>query len=697
MTMIKPKISNLFSNWKLIISSTAAGCLFLSNSKIVFLACLLVVIITILLSLMFKDIYFNSDLPKPASIVAVLMAISMGLAGLFTIYKYSQSPKMEIIFRNIGIVLNAKITVLMLGIIAFIIALYFFNVVSSWFVYGLIYFLEQMGIPIQFDKNLWKINLRSNRYILISAFCFLCLPCNLSINSLFGSIFALLSIIFLLTQYNNVLLVINKKSGIKTRIFSVITAVGICLNAQAQFITSKNVNNIIYKLKFNYSFFEIVSVIFALISLLTVYIALLWFYNKLVEMLQEINVFGYFSGFLKIEKILYLILVLVFCVFIINCYTISNAFYSETQDYDIIFTSDSPELLRYNAYLSLGHSENDLRQPLFAVYTAPFIGIPYLIARIVGIFGNKIYFEAILIASTQAIILLVSYLLLAKLLSLTGVERIIFVLFNSATYTYLLFNIMIEQYIFAFFWLMLTLNCINEGKKNYFCIYGAGGTLTTSFVFLPAMSDTNIFKNLKEWIFDMFKLVFVYMGMLLLFGKFELLFNFSWKLSAYGSYMGKDISIIQIFRQFTSFIVGCFVSPSAAEMLNTNGQLSWQLNETICINGIGIGILFFAIAGCLYSWDLLSSKIMFVWISFSIIMLGILGWGASENGLILYALYFAWAYVGGIYKLLKYIAGKIKINYLPELIELIVSIPLLAMNIQGILKLLEFAKDYYPI
>lgn len=88
---------------------------------------------------------------------------------------------------------------------------------------------------------------------------------------------------------------------------------------------------------------------------------------------------------------------------------------------------------------------------------------------------------------------------------------------------------------------------------------------------------------------------------------------------------------------------------------------------------------------------------MMIWIGFSVFLLVILGWGTFENGLILYALYFAWAYIGGLYQLLNTIGRKVKIICFPELIEVIVSVLLVFVNSSAIAGLLEFAGTYYPV
>ena len=41
------------------------------------------------------------------------------------------------------------------------------------------------------------------------------------------------------------------------------------------------------------------------------------------------------------------------------------------------------------------------------------------------------------------------------------------------------------------------------------------------------------------------------------------------------------------------------------------------------------------------------SKICFAWVLFSVVLLAIVGYGASENGFILYSYYFSWAFISG--------------------------------------------------
>ena len=78
------------------------------------------------------------------------------------------------------------------------------------------------------------------------------------------------------------------------------------------------------------------------------------------------------------------------------------------------------------------------------------------------------------------------------------------------------------------------------------------------------------------------------------------------------------------------------------------------------------------------------------------IMLLILGWGTAENGLILYALYFGWAYLVLLFQLVEKIETTLRIKYLTVVCGIAASGGLLVLNIPAILEMISFAIAYYP-
>ena len=78
-------------------------------------------------------------------------------------------------------------------------------------------------------------------------------------------------------------------------------------------------------------------------------------------------------------------------------------------------------------------------------------------------------------------------------------------LLSCCSYSYLLSVIMMEQYIVAYFWLILFiyLYCENEGHFGRIVLWGAGGTLLTSMILLPLSSEHSPVSEFKAWFTDM--------------------------------------------------------------------------------------------------------------------------------------------------------------------------------------------------
>ena len=89
------------------------------------------------------------------------------------------------------------------------------------------------------------------------------------------------------------------------------------------------------------------------------------------------------------------------------------------------------------------------------------------------------------------------------------------------------------------------------------------------------------------------------------------------------------------------------------------------------------------------------AKICAFWVGCSILLLGIIGWGSAENGMVLYALYFSWAYVSLLFMLVEKLFAKFKtvryIIYSASIVALII------INLPGMYEIIEFGIKYYPV
>lgn len=108
---------------------------------------------------------------------------------------------------------------------------------------------------------------------------------------------------------------------------------------------------------------------------------------------------------------------------------------------------------------------------------------------------------------------------------------------------------------------------------------------------------------------------------------------------------------------------------------------------------MGIAILVCALCGFAFSYREWISKAAVLWVAFSVIILFAVGWGTAENGLILYTLYFAWAYLILLYQFLKNILRKPALLRAP----LCVAALMMAMrNVYELVQIYRFGIGNYP-
>ena len=189
----------------------------------------------------------------------------------------------------------------------------------------------------------------------------------------------------------------------KLQVVSLLTAFGICWGEQEAFCADWSVSpqaqalEVMLPISINIP--SIVSVIGAVFSVFFVYFCVLIFWKQMLKVFSEVRIF---SDIKATECIIYGVLIMVFLSGIIVAFAQTEAFYGAEYGFDVIYTSDSTFLVQGNVYLALTHAENDLRQPLFGVFAAPFIGIPYLFGRLFGVTASV---QAMLVNSVQVIML----------------------------------------------------------------------------------------------------------------------------------------------------------------------------------------------------------------------------------------------------------------------------------------------------
>ena len=527
-----------------------------------------------------------------------------------------------------------------------------------------------------------KNNLKRNWYFPISAMAFFCISIDNSVGYCVGMLIAFAAMTALSARIPSIWARVSGKTKGR-KIFCFLSALGICLGNQEQFMN--RALQLMLPERFNIYLLAL-SWFGAAAAFCFVYICLVLFWDKLLEILRE-N--GAFSGITKAEWVIYGVLALLSIGFAAWAFSESQIFYGTEHSYDLLYTSDSPALIKGGVYHTLTHKQNDIRQPLFALFAAPFEGIPYLVGRLLNAPAPA---RAILINSAQILLLFAANLLLTRMLALSPGKRICFQLVSCCSYTHLLFILMMEQYIVAYFWLVLCMYLIAQrGKPERFALWGAGGTLLTSMVLMPFLSEKHPVREFKDWFLDMVKAGLEFVAVILLFSRLDVITGVVQQAIYLDSFTGRTLTMMDKLQQFTAFLPGCFAAPAAGP-----NQYGWYLMPVTCIHTGGIVIAALAVLSAVVNRKQKSSLLALYWCGFSAVMLVGLGWGTSENGLILYALYFGWAYLALLFQLVEKAEAWLKIKNLTCVVSAVCAVWLAAVNIPAILELVRFAAAVHP-
>ena len=425
-------------------------------------------------------------------------------------------------------------------------------------------------------------------------------------------------------------------------------------------------------------FVGVTSVILFLFSIPFCTLVLSYLYNIIFS-----TIFKAFKELKTSEKAFISFIIILLCILALISFIKAPQLYSIDNDnyrYDVVYTSDTLSLLKHNTWMNIFFYENDIRQPLFALYSIPFFAPIYAIFALISLLGvNLIPFG---IEFVQIILLVLSISMFSLVISKDSKKRILFMLLFSSLYSTLLFSVMIEQYVVAVFFISLLLYAyINKLKtKDYYI--GSVGTLSTSCMLFPLLFNSNdrFYHKIRKVLKACFYGVFVFLAL----GRVDIFYNFFNKVGNLVKFTGEKIGLLDRFNQYTHFIQHIFIAPKAGIVID-----NWRLDNITTISIIGIVIFILCIISYFINRKDKLSKISMYWIIFSFIMLFLIGWGTAENGLILYSLYFGWAFLILLYKLFDKIFTKFKLNKLFTLIMIIIIITLCIYNTYNIIDMVN--------
>lgn len=557
-------------------------------------------------------------------------------------------------------------------------------IIAGWLVNLAVPFV--MGHLKEKSPAVMHKNLHENRFVPISAVMFFLLVMNNKLGYFLGILIAYKAIQILVSQIGSIKRTLIG-DDIKYKIFYGLSAMGVAI-ASYQYsyeaVIFKSIKN--EYLHFMMNILGVLLVVGA-IPFLYICIKLFWkmFGDALIHHILTHKISIY-------EKSVYVFIWGVLFFYTAYCFQWTLAFYMGTND--IVYTSDSGNIVQNNAYLILTHGQNDLRQPLFAVFAAPFVSIPYFLGTV---FNVSIPVQAMLLNAVQLGLLLLSNFLIAETMGLSSLRRIGFMIITVTTYSQMLFSITMEQYIFAYFWLSASLFClVKTGKINKILLWGATGSLLISGLLFFFEKKDDLLSNFKEFLCDKIQLGIQFLFFIIICGRFDVLFHVVNDMIGFNNFAGGHTSLIERLYQYTIFIRNFFIAPTT-RILWREGEPSWQLTTADDFSYIGIMLLLLSCISIFLYRHKLSNWLAFSWLILSMFVLVLLGWGTPENGLILYSLYFGWVFLVFMSQLLEWMEDQLKIPGLYFAGCVIGAICLLYINVPAMQALVEFAATYYPV
>ena len=170
-----------------------------------------------------------------------------------------------------------------------------------------------------------------------------------------------------------------------------------------------------------------------------------------------------------------------------------------------------------------------------------------------------------------------------------------------------------------------------------------------------------------------------------------MIFTIDTKIKNLMRFSGKSLPFTDKLLQFIYFIKSIFIAPKSV-ILWDNYFYSYRIISIDFVSRLGILILLICFVSFLLNRKNKFAKISFLWIIFSFLVLCLFGWGTQENGLILYSLYFFWAYVSLI---CLFINKVFKNKYVKIFIYFIIIFIMLYFNLSEFIKIVQFGIYHY--
>ena len=427
--------------------------------------------------------------------------------------------------------------------------------------------------------------------------------------------------------------------------------------------------------------------IVALLALPMTYCYLHWFTGFIADLFLRLWRESDFT-----ERLFLLGAGLLFTMMIVFTYTCTQAFYGahingRWFNFDLIYASDSGYLVHQDVYRNIGAEQNDLRQPLFGLAAMPFAQVAWLVSRLLPFLGRP-YITIWQII--QLLLFLVAMVMLSRLLKLQAAEKALFLVFICVCWPTLIFALTAEQYLTSVFYLILMLYLAGEQPGNSLGFIAATGSLLTSGVWFPVVTRD---RDFKVFVKKTVMLCLAFFAVTILCGRLTTFLDMPGYIREYGYYSGADVSPVQKLMQFVTFAGACIAAPPSAPDF-TAGRASWQMLPVTGWSWVGILVLALSIGGIIAGRRERLSRYCGAWIAFALLLLGIVGWGTIDNGLMLYSLYFGWAFAAMTFQLIDRVFSRVR--PLKLVVMALLAMGLVSLNVNALHEVLVFGTRVYP-